>query len=90
MAKRRVEEVNDEPELELTDQATDYVLVSTVHDRSIINGHVLKAGTVVALTDDDIEKHREAGVPLEDVEDGDPREVYDVLQPFVAEDNGAE
>lgn len=58
--------------------------------RTIINGHVLTVGTVVALTQEEADSHRSHGMQLDDVKDDDNREVYDVSQPFVAEGNGAE
>lgn len=58
--------------------------VAVIEDRTIINGHVLQAGTVVGLYPDEIEAHRNGGVPLDDVADDDEREVFDVQTPFEA------
>lgn len=83
MAKKQIAE----PELELEDNIAR-VKVATVHERTIINGHVLPVGCVTEMTQEDVERHRAAGVPLHDVEEGDDREVYDTSEPFVSEDNG--
>lgn len=61
--------------------------VAIVHDRTVINGHVLPVGCVVALSDEDIVNHRRHGVPLDDVDVEDDREVYNVSKPFVAKES---
>lgn len=68
----------------------DLVRVKTVHDRTIVNGHVLDSGTVIELTPEEIARHRQSGVPLLDVEDDDDAEVYDVSEAYVADGNGEE
>lgn len=62
------------------------VRVAIVNDRTIINGHVLPKGCVTEMSYEDVVNHRRHGVPLEDVDDNDEREVYDTSEPFVAKD----
>lgn len=65
-------------------EAEDKRKVSVVHEGTTVNGHVLGTGTVIALSEDDIAKHRDAGVPLEDVSEDDESDVYDVSEPYEA------
>jgi hypothetical protein len=60
--------------------------VETGEDNIAINGHVLKHGTVIELSEEDIKRHRNAGVPLLDVKADDDREVYDVSDPYEAKE----
>lgn len=82
MAKKKAEAEQGQ------DQET--VRVATVHDKTIVNGHVLPKGTVTRMSAEDVARHRGAGVPLDDVEDHDEREDYDTSEPYVAEDKGEE
>jgi hypothetical protein len=59
----------------------DMAKVEVLTDQAIINGHELKAGTVVELPVSVIDVHRDHGVCLGAVADDDTREVYDVSEP---------
>lgn len=64
--------------------------VCSTGERQIINGHVLDKGTVIELTEAEIEQQRAGGVALEDVHAEDNREVYSVREMYVSKDSEAE
>lgn len=85
MARRKAAETADEGQGE---QPKELVKCAVINPRTIINGHVLDAGTVIGLTAEEIENHRERGVALDDVAEDDDREVFDVQTPYEAKDEG--
>lgn len=59
------------------------------HDRAIVNGHVLRDGDVIELSDEDINQHRRNGIALHDVAEDEEvadEDCVDVSEPYVAQD----
>jgi hypothetical protein len=61
----------------------ELIRVATMVPKTIINGHILTVGTVVEMTQAEIDAHRAGGVPLDDVHADDKRDVYSVREPYV-------
>jgi len=77
----------DDPDVERAEEESDEPrLVRTLVNGVAVNGHVMGEGTVFKMAPGDIDKHRAAGVPLDEVEEGYDGEVLDVSQPYVAEE----
>jgi hypothetical protein len=60
----------------------------TMDEGVVINCHKLGAGTVIELTEEEAANHRSHGLRLDDVAADDRREVKNVRDLYVAEDNG--
>lgn len=67
-------------------EAAPLVKVATMDPGTIINCHKLTVGTVVELTQAEIDSHRSHGIRLDDVSDDDNREVFDVREKYVAKE----
>ena len=65
---------------------TEEVLCQTVAPGVTVNKHPLKEGTVIKMTKEGIHLHRSRGVGLKAVGDDSKGEVYDVSEPYEAEE----
>lgn len=72
--------VMPEPKAPIEDEEEDKTKVELLTDGVILNGHMLKGGTVVEMTDDEIDLHRQQGIRLGPVAEDDQRKVFDTTK----------